>query len=190
MRGGAFRPSSSPFRESGRLFGLLKEAGWFERRFSPFKESGLLLASLPFQEVNSGRPFQSRGTPGKLGARPPFQKGPPHASSNAVGWPKMAHREGVPRMGPKTAICCVLLRSDLLRAFRQPGRSVTSVFGTPKRRERAGPLRTHSRIQVVMEVELDLLDLHRKRSCTSRGPTPAHSLDLLGWVGQLLCSNP
>ena len=102
----------------------------------PFlRESGLLLAGRqgawkgPFWPcpVSQGTFLCSQGAPfgpPRLGTRPSFQKGPPHASSNAVRWPKMAHRGGVPRMAPKTAICCVLLCSDLLRAFRQPGRSV------------------------------------------------------------------
>ena len=40
------------------------------------------------------------GRLGKSGPGPPSGKGPPHASSNAVGWPKMPHREGVPRTRP------------------------------------------------------------------------------------------
>ena len=40
------------------------------------------------------------GRLGKSGPGPPSGKGPP-APSNAVRWPKMAHREGVPRTRPQ-----------------------------------------------------------------------------------------
>ena len=37
------------------------------------------------------------GQKGTLPEKPPFKKRPPHASSNAVGWPIMAHHEGGPQ---------------------------------------------------------------------------------------------
>ena len=59
-------------------------------------KSGLLL-----QARQPGKwPSCPCGRLGKSGPGPPSGTGPPHASSNAVGWPEMAHREGVPSMGP------------------------------------------------------------------------------------------
>ena len=37
----------------------------------------------------------------KILGQAPLKKGPPHALSNAVRWPKMAHCEGVSRTGPR-----------------------------------------------------------------------------------------
>ena len=71
-----FWPSSSPFRESGRLFRLLKEAGW-RGAFSPLswsqaapgREAGCLIPPL------SGSQLWKAWKAGKLGARPPLPKG-------------------------------------------------------------------------------------------------------------------
>ena len=48
------------------------------------------------------KPCFRQRSPENLGPGPPLQKWPPHASSLAVGWPKMAHHEGVPRMRSRT----------------------------------------------------------------------------------------
>ena len=53
----------------------------------------------------NGLPARLAGSE-NLGQAPPLGKGFPHASSNAVGWPEMAHRV-------------------VLRAFLEPGRSVS-----------------------------------------------------------------
>ena len=66
--------------------------------------------------------------PAKSGARPSFQKGPSHVSSNVVGWPKMAHREGVPRKGLKIGISRIFMPWKLPTAIPQPGRSVSRVM--------------------------------------------------------------
>ena len=63
----------------------------------------------PPQPCSGGQAALVNGPPALLGwagsenpgSGPPLQKGPPHALSNAVRWPKMAHREWVPRTGPR-----------------------------------------------------------------------------------------
>ena len=59
---------------------------------------------------------------GRLGKSEPG----PHASSNAVGWPEMAHREGVPRTKLRNPACSVVRR-----AFLEPSRSVSCEGGLP-----------------------------------------------------------
>ena len=67
-------------------------------------KSGLppaLPASVGEARQGGKRPSCPSGRLGKSGPGPASGKGPPHASSNAVGWPEMAHREGVPRTRPQ-----------------------------------------------------------------------------------------
>ena len=68
--------------------------------------------------------------PEKPGARRP-EKRPPHASSNAVGWPKMAHREGSPGRGLEIAIFWVSACSRTLRTACLPTRRRTLSGGPP-----------------------------------------------------------
>ena len=58
---------------------------------------------------------------GKSGPGPPSRKGPPHALLNAVGWPKMAHREGVPGRGLEIAIFWVSFAGVFHPALFLPG---------------------------------------------------------------------
>ena len=90
----------------------------------------------------------------QIWARPPFGKGPPHALSNAVGWPEMAHREGVPTTMPplplwerpdslvnivrgstgrglQIAILWVSACSVVWRSCLEPSRSVSCKSGLP-----------------------------------------------------------
>ena len=63
--------------------------------------------------------------PGKPGRRPSLRRRPPHASSNAVGCPKMAHCEGSPGRG--------LQPSDSLpRRMLSPGPTWLVVRGSPE----------------------------------------------------------
>ena len=68
------------------------------------RPGNLRTACLPTRcRMLSGGPPAPLGWAGSEnpGVRPLFKKGLPHASSNAVGWPEMAHREGVPRTRPR-----------------------------------------------------------------------------------------
>ena len=67
----------------------------------------------------------------KIWVRPPSGKGPPHASSNAVRWPEMAHREGVPRTRPQNRDFLGSACSVIQRAFLEPSRSASCKSGLP-----------------------------------------------------------
>ena len=75
-----------------------------------------------FREMPANLEGLSRdGGPADCWGSPPFRKGPPQASSNAVGRPKMAHCEGVPRMRPFFSIRLVKAFSvaRVLATFRE-----------------------------------------------------------------------
>ena len=62
---------------------------------------------------------------GNLGPGPPSKKRPSHASSLAVGWPKMAHRGGAPGWAlkrPKSVFLQCFAIAGLLNAFLVPTR--------------------------------------------------------------------
>ena len=76
--------------------GKLPPRGWGPPRPKPYLEACVQERPGKWPSCLSGL-----GWLGESGPSPPSRKGHPHASSNAVGWPKMAHREGVPRMRPR-----------------------------------------------------------------------------------------
>ena len=106
------------------------------RAFLELSRSVSCKSGLPPAPVRDARqpgkwPSCPSGRLGKSGPGPPSGKWLPHASSNAIVWPEMAHCEGPQDEASKSRFSGSLPFSVVRRAFLEPTRSVSCKDSLP-----------------------------------------------------------